>query len=277
MTHNKLLLSICLFFSLFHLECDAQTRSRAEKYRTIDRCRIQCVYEHYVYDPVLDRSQIEDELLEIGHTNSRYCIYARYQRDSVMAKDYPNGLPFEEYSKLGDKFGRMSLDEMIKDRAKNTITSFEHILMDHYIFEEPTPDFNWSLSDETEEICKYNCKKATSSFRGRNWTAWYTEEIPITEGPWKFGGLPGLILKVEDDKKEHIMEALQVRKHDSDISYFIRSFLIKTDREKYNEMYKEFRTNADSFLSGSPNMPKKADGSPAIGNKRLFFNPLELE
>ena len=86
-----------------------------------------------------------------------------------------------------------------------------------------------------------------------------------------------MILKVEDDKKEHIMEALQVRKHDSDISYFIRSFLIKTDREKYNEMYKEFRTNAGSFLSGSPNMPTKADGSPAIGNKRLFFNPLELE
>ncbi|WP_297063293.1 GLPGLI family protein, partial [uncultured Duncaniella sp.] len=113
--------------------------------------------------------------------------------------------------------------------------------------------------------------------RGRNWTAWYTEEIPITDGPWKFGGLPGLILKVEDDKKEHIMEALQVRKHDADLSYFIRSFLIKTDREKFNEMYKEYKTNAGSFLSGSPNMPTKADGSPAIGNKRLFFNPLELE
>ncbi|WP_297068545.1 hypothetical protein, partial [uncultured Duncaniella sp.] len=70
-----------------------------------------------------------------------------------MAKDYPNGLPFEEYSKLGDKYGRMSLDEMIKDKAKNTITSYEHILMDQYTFEEPTPDFNWTLSDETEEVC----------------------------------------------------------------------------------------------------------------------------
>lgn len=182
MTPNKLLLYICLFFSLFHLECDAQTRSRAEKYRTIDRCRIQCVYEHYVYDPVLDRSQIEDELLEIGHTKSRYCIYARYQRDSVMAKDYPNGLPFEEYSKLGDKFGRMSLDEMIKDRAKNTITSFEHILMDHYIFEEPTPDFNWSLSDETEEICKYNCKKRPHHSEGATGLLGIPKKYPLQTG-----------------------------------------------------------------------------------------------
>lgn len=100
----------------------------------------------------------------------------------VMAKDYPNGLPFEEYSKLGDKFGRMSLDEMIKDRAKNTITSFEHILMDHYIFEEPTPDFNWSLSDETEEICKYNCKKRPHHSEGATGLLGIPKKYPLQRG-----------------------------------------------------------------------------------------------
>jgi GLPGLI family protein len=60
----------------------------------------------------------------------------------------------------------------------------------------------WVLHQQTSQIKNYNCKKATTKFRGRVYTAWYTEQIPLPIGPWKFSGLPGLILKVQDDKGE---------------------------------------------------------------------------
>ena len=60
----------------------------------------------------------------------------------------------------------------------------------------------WKLNKETKNIGKFNCKKATCSFRGRNYTAWYTLEVPLPYGPWKLQGLPGVILEAYDEKKE---------------------------------------------------------------------------
>lgn len=67
------------------------------------------------------------------------------------------------------------------------------------IVKEDDFDWNWKLHKETKKIGDFNCQKATIKFRGRNYTAWFTNEIPIRYGPWKFQGLSGLILEVYDD------------------------------------------------------------------------------
>ena len=60
---------------------------------------------------------------------------------------------------------------------------------------------NWKIEKETKKLGKFNCKKATTSFRGRNYTAWFTTEIAVPFGPWKLNGLPGLILEAYDTNK----------------------------------------------------------------------------
>ncbi|RPE00915.1 GLPGLI family protein [Aureibaculum marinum] len=66
---------------------------------------------------------------------------------------------------------------------------------------EKTPTINWNLQNETKKIGNFNCKKATATFRGRKYICWYTQEIPLSYGPWKLQGLPGVILeaKTEDE------------------------------------------------------------------------------
>lgn len=59
----------------------------------------------------------------------------------------------------------------------------------------------WSLTGEAEQVGDYQCQKAVTSFGGREWTAWFCPDIPVDGGPYKFRGLPGLILKVEDSEK----------------------------------------------------------------------------
>ena len=71
----------------------------------------------------------------------------------------------------------------------------------HYL-KEAKPEFNWILTNETKKIGNFNCNKATCHFRGRDYTAWYTMEIPVPYGPWKFQGLPGLILEVYTPNQE---------------------------------------------------------------------------
>lgn len=73
----------------------------------------------------------------------------------------------------------------------------------------------WALKDETKKIKSFNCKKAITTFRGRTYTAWYTEEIPIIGGPWKFDGLSGLILAVSSDDGVLNIEATKIEKKDN--------------------------------------------------------------
>ena len=61
---------------------------------------------------------------------------------------------------------------------------------------------NWIIHDDTLNISNIKCQKASLSFRGRNYTAWFSTEHNIPFGPFKFYGLPGLIIQIQDDKKE---------------------------------------------------------------------------
>mgnify|MGYP003291992414 CR=1 FL=1 len=82
-------------------------------------------------------------------------------------------------------------------RTGQTITT-ERLCQDDFIVTEDTPTQQWSLKDEKMIIGEYECSLAECDFRGRHYYAWYTEDIPISYGPWKLGGLPGLIVSAYD-------------------------------------------------------------------------------
>src|SRR5690606_32550615 len=67
-----------------------------------------------------------------------------------------------------------------------------------YAYEEDSADLDWQLTTDTATVHGFLCQKATIEYGGRIWTAWFTPEIPISDGPYKFSGLPGLIIKIND-------------------------------------------------------------------------------
>ncbi len=73
-----------------------------------------------------------------------------------------------------------------------------------FILVEKRPSINWKITKESQKILGYTCYKATTKFRGRDYIAWFSPDIPYNLGPWKLGGLPGLILKVENDVFDYV-------------------------------------------------------------------------
>ncbi|WP_430412718.1 GLPGLI family protein [Kordia sp.] len=89
-----------------------------------------------------------------------------------------------------------------------------------YYIKEAVPVINWEIKEETKKIANFECQKAITRFRGRSYTAWFTNKIPISDGPWKFHGLPGLILEVTDATNE--------------IAFFFKSLEIPTKAKTPN-------------------------------------------
>ncbi|MEA5044759.1 MAG: GLPGLI family protein [Petrimonas sp.] len=96
--------------------------------------------------------------------------------------------------------------QILKNRKENLITTTDLddsdiVSKKLYLLEEKIPPQQWQFGEEETEILGYLCQKAVCHFRGRDYTAWFTLDIPISDGPYKFHGLPGLILMMEDSEK----------------------------------------------------------------------------
>lgn len=111
-------------------------------------------------------------------------------------------------------------------------------------YTEEWPLMKWELVDEHQTILGHKCQKAKCRFRGRNFVAWFASDVPIKGGPWKFGGLPGCILKVYDVEKIYVWEAVAIEKGSFDITQYPDKLYPKSTRESiwkrqklYNEDY----------------------------------------
>lgn len=112
---------------------------------------------------------------------------------------------------------------------------------------ESVPDIDWKITSEKKKIGGYECIKATADFAGRKWEAWFTQKIPISLGPWKLGGLPGLILEARDSKLDFIYKLKELRlPADVDGSvisdkYFQENFISRKEFVELNDQKKKKR------------------------------------
>ena len=88
---------------------------------------------------------------------------------------------------------------------------------------------NWKLENETKKIGPFICNKAITKYRGRDYTAWYTKQIPVAYGPWKLQGLPGLILEAYDANKEIYYSFKSIDYPSTMINLEIKTILNKTN------------------------------------------------
>lgn len=85
-----------------------------------------------------------------------------------------------------------------------------------YKYTESIPKIKWKIESGQKEILGYKCQQALCTFRGRQYEVWFTTDIPLSYGPWKLQGLPGLILEAKDSKGEYHFTAVGIEKGNGD-------------------------------------------------------------
>ncbi|MCL2738110.1 MAG: GLPGLI family protein [Bacteroidales bacterium] len=146
--------------------------------------------------------------LDVGKDASKCYSFNRHYRDSLQSSMFDQGKQMGEIlsSLAGLRNGVGYI--MAKQYRTQTLLVSDMILATRYTYSEQIPQVDWMITQDTCTILSYPCRKATAQFRGRDWVAWFTTEIPIQDGPMQFGGLPGLILHLEDTQKQYIFTCI---------------------------------------------------------------------
>ena len=142
-------------------------------------------------------------------------------------------------------------------------------------YEEKWRGQEWTLQEDTASFLGHQCQKAICHWRGRDYIAWFAPDIPISRGPWKFGGLPGLIMKVHDVDSLYVFEAVAIEKGNFPIWQYPKEEFMKSTRQKTWKLQQAFNLN---YPKTAGRRRFNEDGT--IGDlisKPHEYDPLELE
>lgn len=236
----------------------------------------------------------ENAYLDISAEKSMFYSENRIKRDSVMKANFQSG-GARGFNREQMEGLRTNMNYSIEKDKKNQKTLYKDRLgRDQYSYEEDRP-VNWKISSETTKIGEYKVQKAETEFGGRKWTAWFTTDLPYQDGPYKFSGLPGLVVKAEDADGDYSFDLMK--------NYKIADFpemttfgnVIKVKRTDYVKQQEKFKADPMSFVNsqrgGGISAPMRMGGggnqNPADMRKRMEervkeelkknSNPIELK
>lgn len=146
-----------------------------------------------------------------------------------------------------------------------------------FTVDENIPVIDWSIKSETKEILGMQCQKATGDFKGRTYEAWFCSQLPYSNGPWKLGGLPGLILEAYDTKKEVMFNFTSFENAEGEpIAIGIPSDAAKTTPKEFKQ-YQEAVTNGRAGMGGSTVVVGSSRNGAPAPKPRKMNNPIEKE
>lgn len=256
-----------LFYLLFILTCTDCTY--AQKIDIYEPAILEVEYYRRQVTDTLDRKNdfLGDVIrLRIGKNMSMFYNHKAIWYDSLGC--YNRDMQWQIQSTFMEQrksyqdvppYGR-GLEVIFKDFTKKELKLyFQGSNAWHYTEELEMPQ--WELRDSIKSILDYPCQLAVSEYRGRVWYAWFTLDVPISDGPWKLGGLPGLVLEAYDADKDYVFIAKSMWQEgipDIGLYNYAEYDWLKTTRIRYlKTRHRNINTNQAALYSNMYNLKLK--------------------
>lgn len=195
----------------------------------------------------LSKKITQELTLLVGTNKSMFISPIKIKIDSARSSIRKRGGTIDELNDFRNKFPKnYESSFFVKTKKTNEIEIFTtHVPSIVISYKEPIPKFNWEISTKQKTILGYPCTLATLSYKGRNYDAWFSTEIPIQNGPWKFSNLPGLIFEIYDLKKQFSFELIGIKKENNNFP-LINNKVVQTTKEN---IQKVVETEMNKFVS----------------------------
>lgn len=286
---KKKILFIVLVASMWHIILYAQEKQghvMRPKPRGVGHteevgyAQLEVEYAMNATDVSDENTYIDLHVLQAGTSLSKHFSRFLEMGDSlydVFLRANPNveGVPSSVYTKgrSGQYWSEYQYTEIFTVDGVHTCYAWMPWAMERYnaYYIETGNQQKWEIREERKKILGYNCQRATCRWRGRLFEAWFAVDIPVRLGPWTFGGLPGLILKINDAEHLYTWEAVGLRSG---------KFAIK--KRDYKGFAKDIRNHIRKIQIAANRDHLKAAGARdritgALKSNPHHYEPLELE
>ncbi len=274
---------------------------------------------HYKFSHMRDTTNranayTENMALLLGKNSSVYKSYDKQLQDALFKKQVKEQLANSPDGNV--RFNRQNSASPIQYYqlpGEKKLLRKESLVINSYLIEDALPVIDWKISSDTASFGGLRCQKATTHFKGRDYTAWFCPDMPFHAGPWKLNGLPDVILDAYDAKKEVVFKFDGVEKvtapqsattangpqpgndhkmfmiggDDSDTDPAIielPSRAIKTTEKEFTKLQDAMRKDPDAFVQAT--MASQGGGQQGngpqpvikirVGPQPVINNPIEL-
>ena len=214
---------------------------------------LKCVYLEESINRADQPDKITQDEFVLFVSGNRSAFYSRNARQYVETKDSLERLGISPMEMLGtlQRFPKGKNIEIYKNQP----TSGEYIcyaeVAQTFRFEDKLPHIEWQIQDESKNILGYACQKAIGKLYNREWTVWFTMDIPVSEGPWLLAGLPGLILEANDADNIFHFTAIELSKDNTlSVEPTLKKH-IKCSRKELLEYRKKFDEDPIGMVQAS--------------------------
>jgi GLPGLI family protein len=243
---------------------------------SVDKCRYRIAYTiKFVKDTTQTPFKyVSDGMrLDIGDHCSKFYSENNRLRDSIMAVKVQR----MDFDFTGVKSGLVHWT-LFKDSPSAGKFAVLELLSEKYKVIEDVDLPEWKVvADSSKTVLGYKCQLATINYKGRTWYAWYAEDIPMNNGPWKLCGLPGLILCAYDSGKQFSFEATGMQKMHGEAIVSMEKSYKEINRKSFDKIKRRLKVDPVGALNlqyGNRIKVYNADGSPLKSEQRPF-NPIE--
>lgn len=246
----------------------------------IGRAQVEVMYALNATDISDERTYIDLHVLRAGKNICKH--YSRFLElnDSLFDdfnKRNPNASArprvFYAGGRERDYWSEYQFTDIYTENGQHTFYAWMPRYLERYnaYYTEPANYQKWTLAAEWQTILGHECQKATCHWRGRDFVAWFAADIPVRLGPWTFGGLPGLILKLYDTQQLYTWEAVSLRSGDFPVT-----------KRKYEGFHKDSRVHVYQLQVSANRDYLKTGGARdretgQLKSKVFPYDPLELE
>jgi GLPGLI family protein len=240
--------------------------SFAQEFETVDTVKYTCLYLYSFQQDSTSKysAKSQEMVLQIRNRHSKFISANKLYSDSIIkicSNESVNStslnkiLPLLQGSST-HSYCKYRLYKNFEDKGNLTLTEY---LNRKHIKTIEKASFKWQIAVNADTtIMGYKCTKATTQYAGREYTAWFTMDIPISDGPYKFQGLPGLIVNIQDSQNQHSFQLTGFRKstHLKSI-FFVKNKYVEVSPEEHvkalnyhnAQLYNQIHSNSITFDS----------------------------